>query len=74
MLTTTSFNDEERLPPLPDVVENDHDAIRKHLVNPYVCKYAEEDCLFLKNVSKNVFLTQIDALRDIVRRLINQRN
>ena len=24
--------------------------------------YAEEDCLFLKNVSKNVFLTQIDAL------------
>ena len=43
-------------------------AIRKHLVNPYVCKYAEEDCLFFKNVSKNVFLTQIDALRDIVKK------
>ena len=68
VLTTTSFNDEERLPALPSVVENDHDAIRRHLVNPYVCKFLEEDCLFLKNVSKNVFLTQIEALKDIVKK------
>ena len=47
---------------MPECVSNDHDALRKALIHPYLARFEDEDCFFLKDVSANAVRNSLQAL------------
>lgn len=57
----TEFAD-RKLPNLPNCLINDHRTLRHLIVNPYVMKYREEDCIFSLNATAKAVLASLKML------------
>ena len=44
-------------------------ALRQCIAHPFLCKYKEEDCIFVKNVTKEAMLASLETLRDLVKKV-----
>ncbi|CAM9421334.1 unnamed protein product, partial [Discosporangium mesarthrocarpum] len=54
LVITNSIFESQKIPNLPQQVEQDHIAIREALEHPFYAKFEPENCFFVKNASKDL--------------------
>ena len=57
-----------KLPNLGDCFKGDHNEIKETLVHPYLCKYKNEDCVFLTDPTQLLVKTNLETMKDLVKR------
>lgn len=62
-----SFDDSKSFPTLAPCLERDHEALREALVNPFLGKFEEKNCVFVCNASAGAIVDAVETLSRLVR-------
>ena len=71
VITNQKF-DAKKIPDLDTCVLEDHKQISEILSHPYMCKFREDDCIFLKNPSMSALVNTMDSMEGKISRAIEE--
>ena len=67
VIACNAFSD-PKLPNITEAVMKDHEELHATLVHPYLCKYKDEDCVFMRNPTMSGAKGNLEGLKDIVKK------
>jgi hypothetical protein len=72
LVVTNQMFDNNKVPNLPECVLEDHKQMSEILSHPYICKYHEDDCIFLKDASLSALVNSIETMEGKISKAIGE--
>ena len=72
LVVTNQRFDNTKIPNLPECVAEDHKQMSEILSHPYICKYNEDDCIFLKDASLSALVNSMETMEGKIKKALRE--